>query len=339
MKSFTFYEEYYRVISFLNKDDQNVLILAILQYMFDDVEPSLEETQMRIFEYLKIILDNTKKLTPYWEDDNLSLKAKGLLTYMVNVPNAMECSISELAYKNDCGNTSIKTTLQELEKNGYLTREQGRNKGGKFTFSKYAISDVKNTTSTVDGKTVGGEIENTEKKEEKERTKEKEEIKEIPPYSPPLTDVTIDPPEVGNNITPNNPLTDRGRKIDENITKSTLDDSSGCRRNGGVKITDSMVRDVAENVIGYMNHLDGGERKATTKDTLKHIKARLQDGFTDTDLAKVVHYTYNEWVANESVWSNGKKSSEYFRPNTIFSAKNFENYLERYRKKYERREK
>lgn len=60
MKSFTIYEEYYDLITLLNKREQEELSLAILQYMFEDTEPTLNENQLKIFRNLKRPLDVSK---------------------------------------------------------------------------------------------------------------------------------------------------------------------------------------------------------------------------------------------------------------------------------------
>ena len=61
IKSFTIYDEYYDLITLLNEKDQKDLWLAIVRYMFEDVEPSLNDKQMKIFINLKRPLDVSKK--------------------------------------------------------------------------------------------------------------------------------------------------------------------------------------------------------------------------------------------------------------------------------------
>ena len=81
-------------------------------------------------------------------DGRLSFKARGLLAYMLSMPPDWDFSITGLAKLNPDGKDSIRTGLAELEKAGYLTREeQTRSDGGKFSGMAYVLRDV--STSTV----------------------------------------------------------------------------------------------------------------------------------------------------------------------------------------------
>ena len=60
MNSFTIYKEYYELITLLNEKDQQELLLAIAKYMFEDIEPELNEKQVKIFNNLKRPLDVSK---------------------------------------------------------------------------------------------------------------------------------------------------------------------------------------------------------------------------------------------------------------------------------------
>ena len=45
MNSFTIYKEYYELITLLNEKEQQELLLAITRYMFEDIEPKLNDKQ------------------------------------------------------------------------------------------------------------------------------------------------------------------------------------------------------------------------------------------------------------------------------------------------------
>ena len=61
MNSFTFFKEYYELITLLNEKEQGELLLAINKYMFEGLEPTkLNEKQMKIFVNLKRPLDSSK---------------------------------------------------------------------------------------------------------------------------------------------------------------------------------------------------------------------------------------------------------------------------------------
>lgn len=60
IKSFTIYQEYYDLITLLEKEEQQELLLAIVEYVFNDKEPILNDKQMKIFINLKRPLDKSK---------------------------------------------------------------------------------------------------------------------------------------------------------------------------------------------------------------------------------------------------------------------------------------
>ncbi len=69
----------------------------------------------------------------------LSLKAKGLLSYMLSLPEDWDYSIAGLAVKNKEGRAAIRAALEELEAFGYLRRERVRADGGTFAGSRYFV--------------------------------------------------------------------------------------------------------------------------------------------------------------------------------------------------------
>ena len=60
IKSFTIYREYYDLISILPQKEQANLSLAILQYIFEDIEPVLNKQAEAVFVNLKRPLDKIK---------------------------------------------------------------------------------------------------------------------------------------------------------------------------------------------------------------------------------------------------------------------------------------
>lgn len=68
-------------------------------------------------------------------DKNLSLKAKGLLSFMLSLPETWDYSMNGLVFICKENITSIRSTLSELEKFNYLKREQIRDKEEKFKYN------------------------------------------------------------------------------------------------------------------------------------------------------------------------------------------------------------
>ena len=72
-------------------------------------------------------------------------------------------------------------------------------------------------------------------------------------------------------------------------------------------------------IVDYLNSKAGTRYKASTANTRKHIKARLDEGFTVDDFKTVIDKKCSEWLGNS-------KMEQYLRPETLFGSK-FEGYL------------
>ena len=69
----------------------------------------------------------------------LTLKAKGLLSQMLSLPEDWDYTLAGLSSINRESVDAIRTAVLELEKAGYITREQGRDAQGKLTPIVYTI--------------------------------------------------------------------------------------------------------------------------------------------------------------------------------------------------------
>ena len=74
----------------------------------------------------------------HFRDKNLSLKAKGLLSLMLSLPDDWDYSINGLVKLSSDGEASVRTALSELEKNKYLFRKRIY-KDGKIVDWEYII--------------------------------------------------------------------------------------------------------------------------------------------------------------------------------------------------------
>lgn len=81
------------------------------------------------------------------KDKRLSLKAKGLLAYMLSLPDDWKFYETELIEHSTDKRDSVRTGLQELEKLGYLVRIQTRAERGKFGQKDWQVSDEPNLTT------------------------------------------------------------------------------------------------------------------------------------------------------------------------------------------------
>lgn len=79
------------------------------------------------------------------KDKRLTLKAKGLLAYMLSLPDDWVFYETELKEHSKDGRDSIRSALKELEKSGYLVRSQKREDTGKFGQKEWSVSDEPST--------------------------------------------------------------------------------------------------------------------------------------------------------------------------------------------------
>ena len=75
----------------------------------------------------------------HFKEKKMSLKAKGLLSLMLSLPDDWNYSISGLVTLSKDGKDSVMSALAELEKFGYLSRERVVNEKGQFAGVEYNI--------------------------------------------------------------------------------------------------------------------------------------------------------------------------------------------------------
>lgn len=73
-----------------------------------------------------------------------------------------------------------------------------------------------------------------------------------------------------------------------------------------------------KNIVAFLNEKAGTHYRADTESTKRHIKARLNEGFTVGDFYAVIDKKVAEWKNTEM--------EKYLRPETLFGTK-FESYL------------
>lgn len=73
------------------------------------------------------------------QDRKLTLKAKGMLSLMLSLPDTWDYTLRGLAAICVEGIDGVRVTVKELENNGYITRHQGRDQKGKLSNIEYVI--------------------------------------------------------------------------------------------------------------------------------------------------------------------------------------------------------
>ena len=72
-------------------------------------------------------------------DKSLSLKAKGLLSQMLSLPENWDYTLAGLARINAEGRDAIRAAVQELERAGYIRRSRVRDDKGCLRGTEYII--------------------------------------------------------------------------------------------------------------------------------------------------------------------------------------------------------
>ena len=83
--------------------------------------------------------DYTVMSNYHLRDKRLSLKAKGLLSQMLSLPEDWDYTLAGLCYINRESKDAIRTAIRELEQAGYIRRRQTTDSGGKFAGNEYTI--------------------------------------------------------------------------------------------------------------------------------------------------------------------------------------------------------
>ncbi len=83
--------------------------------------------------------DYTVMSNHHLQDKRLSLKAKGLLSQMLSLPEDWDYTLSGLAYINRENIDAIRQAIKELEVAGYIVRSRKRDEKGRLQGSDYVI--------------------------------------------------------------------------------------------------------------------------------------------------------------------------------------------------------
>lgn len=122
VQSFSIYKEYYELITLLSKQERAELLLAISEYMFEDIEPELNDNQMKIFNNLKRPLDKSKNKskngTKQKQNEN-KLKSK---------QNQNKIKLETNQKQNENNNNNKTKTHQDVNVNVVVNNTLNKNK-------------------------------------------------------------------------------------------------------------------------------------------------------------------------------------------------------------------
>ena len=90
-------------------------------------------------------VERTKNFTVmanyHLKDRRLSLKAKGLLSVMLSLPDDWNYNMKGLARLSEDGLDSVRSTVNELERYGYVTRRRIRTETGRLADTEYLVRE------------------------------------------------------------------------------------------------------------------------------------------------------------------------------------------------------
>ena len=93
----------------------------------------------------------------------------------------------------------------------------------------------------------------------------------------------------------------------------------GPKASENIASADPAVAEAAGEIVAYLNARIGTRYKPKSKGTLKHVSARLREGYTVDDFKTVIDKKCADW-------RNDPRMAPYLRPETLFGPK-FEGYL------------
>lgn len=93
---------------------------------------------MAVFRVAKLS-DFTTMSNHHLRNRSLSLKAVGLMSKILSLPDEWDYSLKGLATLNTDGIDGVRSAIKELEDAGYIVRRQLRDKNGRMSHSEYLV--------------------------------------------------------------------------------------------------------------------------------------------------------------------------------------------------------
>ena len=96
------------------------------------------------------ITNYTKIDNRYLEDKNISLKAKGLLTLMLSLPDNWKFNVNGLCLLCKESKNAVNSAIKELKDNKYLEVEKTYDESGRFIYEYIIYEYPDNPTGNLD---------------------------------------------------------------------------------------------------------------------------------------------------------------------------------------------
>jgi uncharacterized phage protein (TIGR02220 family) len=229
---------------------------------------------------------------------DLSWKAKGILLYLMSLPENWKLSMEDLKNRSTDGAAALRTGIKELEEKKYFQKISIRNEKGKIIKWEYIFDEIPI------------EDESEEITSEKEVRSNKPECENQNEGQP-----ECDYPDVENQHVENRRLQSNNNK--QNNNKQNNNNIVELFDLGKQKIKKNS--EIINEIICYLNEKVGSNFRSSTSNTKYLIKKLIDDGYGIEDFKKVIDKKTDQWL--------NTNMQKYLRPITLFRASNFENYL------------
>ena len=204
-------------------------------------------------------------------------------------------SIATIARQIGAGESTVRTAIAKLEKEGWLTRKQ-RRQGNRNASNVYQLNVVKLQAAALSH------------------------LSESDTSNSDASD--SDPSKFEASKSGKNNGFDPSESGGDPSVKSTTDPSDKKPSCPVAPQPDPEVV-ITDNAILVLTHLNqvSGSRYQKSKTSLENIRARLREGYTVSDLKLVIDLKHEHWNGNDEQY-------QYMRPETLFGPKKFEGYLQ-----------
>lgn len=205
-------------------------------------------------------------------------------------------SIGTIARQIGAGESTVRTAIAQLEKGGWLSRQQ-RRKGNRNASNVYQLNVNKLQAAA---------------------------FSHLSDSDPSKSDASKSDPsksEASNNGAPDGfDPSESGGDPSVNSTTDPSDNKNPSCPVAAQPDPEVLITDLAIEVLVHLN-LVSGSRYQKSKTALENIRARLREGYTVSELKLVIDLKHEHWRSNDEMY-------QYMRPDTLFAPKKFEGYLQ-----------
>jgi len=250
------------------------------------------------------------------QNSNLSWAAKGMLVYLLHLPDNWQINVADLSNRSKNGRDGTAGIIKELMNTGYISRVKIKNEKAQFKGYDYTVTDEPVNGKAVnglseDGSSVNGKAVTSNDYQEEELSEERtnEVSKEVETSSTVTLIDEVDETSVEIHHVPDYFDTEQ-KKPKEKI--------SGKRE----KITTAEEMDLVFQVVQYLNEKTEQSFQPGGEKTKMLILARHHaDKWTLEDFKLVIDHKTSEWFHKDNM-------RHCLRPSTLFSAGHAEEYLQ-----------